>query len=227
MFDKEFDESLWCILEADKEKRFQIIEFLKGIPNELFESISEVLYFININNLKDYCYGQEIISEDGFIYKYNLFIEEQEKTLTLSRELLFPKFNNSYINFAEELNLVKEFPLYNPEIGEEFHIGNFCNAIHTSGNVDTDKLSKNEFFMPFMNFENGVAKDVGKELELEIEYSLSKNILGHSVMRMDCDQRKIDNIPIDMDILPSKITMDYIEKRYGSEVKKKKKRKNN
>ena len=62
---------------------------------------------------------------------------------------------------------------------------------------------------------------------MEIEYSLSKNILGHSVVRMDCDQRKIDNIPIDMDILPSKITMDYIEKRYGSEVKKKKKRKNN
>ena len=227
MFDKEFDESLWCILESDKEKRFQIIEFLKGIPNELFESISEVLYFININNLKDYCYGQEMISEDGFIYKYNLFIGEQEKTLTLSRELLFPKFNNSYINLAEELNLVKEFPPCTPEIGEEFHIGNFCNTIHTSEDVDTDKLFKNKFFIPFINFENGVAKDVGKELELEIEYSLSKNILGHSVMRMDCNQRKIDNIPIDMDILPSKFTMDYIEKRYGSEVKKKKKRKNN
>lgn len=223
MFDKDFDQSLWCILECDKEKRNEIIEFLKRIPNELLENLSELLATINHEEAMEqcYCYEKEVISDDGFIYSYSLDFEEQEKYLTLKQELATPEDNASYMNFGVELDLVKEYPPYTPEIGEEFHIGNFCDVVRVSPDIDTSKLFKKQFFMPFIDFKNGEVKNKGKELEIEIEYSLVQNPLGYSVRRMHCNERKIDDIPVDINEFPLELTIDYIDKRYNGSSKKK------
>ena len=72
IFSKEFDKSLWYILEADVENRNNIVNLIKSLPKDFIAKISDSLKYVDNeyeNGEKDliveFVYNKAL---DGFIY---------------------------------------------------------------------------------------------------------------------------------------------------------------
>ena len=209
IFDKDLDKSLSYILEENKsDNRDKIIKFLKGIPMELIEQIQTCLSSGEID-----CSG-EMLANDGTVYSFNIGIDEQEKQLTITQG--FENVNDNdglQVNFVVELDLVKEYPPYEPRMAEEMWIGNFEEIISFVGE-GVDKLDLDKF-MPFIAFSEGNVKSVGRERSMETEYYFVKTAVGPLVRSFNCTTGKREDTFIDESNIFEDISFEYIEKRYG------------
>ena len=215
IFDKDFDESLWLILESDAEKRGEIIHFLKSIPNELIENVREILTS-EIDEDADCIpdYEGSVVAEDGTVYSYLMEFDDQEKTLEITQQFATPS-DSSYINMSVSLNLVKEIPPYEVLDGEKMWIGNFTRAMSVVG-CDSSPFDFGEGrFLPFVGMKDGEVVAKGKQKELESEYYIVKNKAQYDVVRFNCTNGVHEVLPIDKNNMPEELSISYIDKRYG------------
>ena len=219
MFDKDLDKSLWYILEADAEKRNEIIEFLKRVPNELIEEIRDLLTRPKYE--EDYYFDGNAIAQDGTIYSYIIEGNEEEKSLEIKQSLL-TSIDTPCLNFSAELILANEDLSYETENYEEIWVGTFTSSMDIIGNVDMNSPLIKRNFIPFIEFHEGNVDKTGHTQALEFEYNLIKEVSGHAIKRTNYLYRKHDYIPLDINQMPNELNMDYITKRYSEKQKTKK-----
>lgn len=93
MFNSEFDRSLWLMIISDKNNSYNIINFIKSIPSELFKLIDIELdkYMkyeqcnISILDREDIClYGE---CNSRFNGKYSFVIDMIQNSLTITKSI--------------------------------------------------------------------------------------------------------------------------------------------
>lgn len=235
MFNIDYDKLLWCILESDKENRKGIVQLLKSIPKELYEAILEVFQHENINaNSGEISEGGiyfegSVVAEDGIIYSYEIEYTEHEKCLTIKQIIgSLSDSNISHISFSTELLLVNEDFDLPDVVKEDTWIGTFTHTLDLVTMANVSSACK-KGFIPYLNLidiDDGYTKQIeagGYTKENEIEYNLVKVSSGHIIRRFNILSNNYEDVTIDLTQMPAQLTMDYINRRYGSSAKIRKK----
>ena len=226
IFDKDLDESLSQILIADIEKSDEIIDFLKRIPEELFDKIRKILdnedeLGLQLSDDRDAYFTGSVVGKDGTIFSYNIDYQSQEKSVRIQQNFSTPADNDTpYIDFGVELVLVKEYLPYEVEIDEEVWIGTYTHSINIFGDVEPNSPSIKGKFGLFFIINGGVIEGHGYSRETEFEYNLIKRKSGYEIKRTNFLDRNHNIIPIDIKKLPDDITVEYIDKKYKGRAKK-------
>jgi len=99
MFNSEFDRSLWLMIISDKNNRYNIINFIKSIPNDLFYfmdiELDKYMKYeesnVGILDRGDICLRGECKSR--FNGKYSFIIDMIQNSLTITKSIFV---NNQY-----------------------------------------------------------------------------------------------------------------------------------
>lgn len=213
IFSKEFDKSLWYILEADVENRNNIVNLIKSLPENFIAKISDSLKYVDNeyeNGEKDlnveFVYNKAL---DGFIYSFEIDTDWEEKNLNIKKELIDPSdLGCDGVNFTTELYLTEIMKEY-PDVENE--IANF--SYYVSLISKHQKLKPD--FTPYIKLENEKVKHFGQSKKYEYEYSLSK-----SGKKVTIDDLQIQSEPvfvsINSDKIPNDLTMTYIDNKYSN-----------
>ncbi len=127
IFDNDYDNSLWYIVKADKKNRKELVDFLKEIPEELFDIIRKAIKEINGGYLED---TNDPIS---FRYKcknsdfyYDCNIDSFDMGINIEKGIDDGKMGKPLfymILYPTNLEQLKEI-----EIGDEMWIGSISNV---------------------------------------------------------------------------------------------------
>lgn len=138
MFSQEFDRSLLMMLFTDKNKRKNIINFIKYLPNELYVKLYIQLdkyqkyedNNVDIFDREDFClYGEYIMGNN---IKYSFIIDMVQKSLTITYSSLL----NNNLNKHYEITLFDNSRYNNNEFLGKQLLGSF---------LDCEKNMKTEY----------------------------------------------------------------------------------
>lgn len=211
VFNKEFDKSLWYMLEADSENRNDIINFLNTLPNDLKTKIVETIKYADNEfdkGNKDFEFEDEYnYANNGFAYSFEIDNNWDEKNLVIKQQTIDPsELGCDGVSFSKELwiwGIIQEYP------DDEDIIGNFSYSV----NLISKQTKIKTGFMPYIAFGNGKVKHIGQMKEKEYEYSLSKSkdiIVINKIMQAG----KPTMIKVNLEEMPEDLTMEYINNRY-------------
>lgn len=120
IFDKNYDDVLWLLIEGDRNNRDIIINFIKSIPNELLVKIQNTILEYNSYKLSkennDYIgfYG-EMYDKNGDLYSFN--IDEDSDVLKLSRSTYnYGKYYNNFNLVLSSYNDINQLSDYSKVI---------------------------------------------------------------------------------------------------------------
>lgn len=236
IFNTDYDRLLWCILESDEENRKEIIHFLKGIPKELFEAIWSVFEHENIDFSNEeisedgVCFEGSVVVEDGTMYSYEIEYTEHEKCLTIKQSIgSLSDSSISHIIFSTELLLVNEDYDLPEEVKDDTWIGTFTHTLDLATTANLPSASK-KGFIPYLNLvdigDDGYVQQIetgGYTKEKETEYNLVKILLGHIIRKFNILSNNWEDVAIDLTQMPEQLTIDYMDRRYGSGANTRKK----
>ncbi len=222
MFDKDMDRSLLYMLESDNEKRNSILNFILTLPDDVISQISTLLQENSspsvIEEFGNYCYESgTIIGSDGLYYEWIIEVDEQEKMIEISKKIAnsASKLN---MNFGTTLTLVSEMPGYEGEIGEEMWFGDFIIQQEVAKPKSVEEALR-KGFIPQLDITNGKVIGTSVLREKTLEYFIIQTATGHIVKRMDCSNSTSEILPISVEGLPTEITKEVLQKRYGDSPK--------
>lgn len=137
LFNQGYDNSLWLILSGDKKNRDLILDFIKSIPQKLYEEINN--YFLE-GKIEKKLFG--VVKEKKFIYTYS--INPQNKQLYIERYMI----KQGYYSEIFTISLFQ----YDNNIKESISIGTISYAITNEDNqniIDSDKIDYSLVKSPF------------------------------------------------------------------------------
>lgn len=82
VFSKDYDKTLWLILYADKNNRYDIANFIRIIPKDLIERIRNVLMNGNISDKIEF--SKAIRDDDGVLSLFKIKIDKYSLRIQLS-----------------------------------------------------------------------------------------------------------------------------------------------
>lgn len=82
VFSKDYDKTLWLILYADKNNRYDIANFIRIIPKDLIERIRNVLMNGNISDKIEF--SKAIRDDDGILSLFKIKIDKYSLRIQLS-----------------------------------------------------------------------------------------------------------------------------------------------
>ena len=82
VFSKDYDKTLWIILYADKNNRYDIANFIRIIPKDLIERIRNVLMNGNISDKIEF--SKAIRDDDGILSLFKIKIDKYSLRIQLS-----------------------------------------------------------------------------------------------------------------------------------------------
>ena len=179
VFSDELDKSLYMILENDDNNRKLVCDFIKKIPNELYNEImvgfDKIEEYVNhdlsvFDISDDFCIRGEFIQD--LIYKYSFIIDLLEDSLTVSREILID--DKFYIDTEIKLYVKNNYNNID-EFGRQ-SIGHFKDW---ANNIDIRyDLIFTIFGKMMMFYNNGVYKKrkrmSNKTIDLDSKYNFSR-----------------------------------------------------
>lgn len=203
MFHKEFDKALWLILESDTENRAAIIDLLMAIPDELKKEIGQALKASE----EEYLDGS-ITLNDGTNLQYEIDIQSDESILTISKGVKSEVCDDA-INMCVELTLVWE---KDKGLISEYWLGalTYICDLDTDVNMSSCNLKG---FMPAISTSNMQIRGLIREEETEYNLVVTRE-------NVCVELRSATNnvyIPVDINMMPDNLTMEYIVSHYGED----------
>ena len=120
IFDRNYDNILWLLIDGDKNNRDIIINFIKSIPSELLIKIQEAILEYNNYKLdkenKDYVgFNGDMYDKNGNLYSFN--IDDDSDVLRLSRSTYnYGKYYNDFDLVLSSYNDIDQLSGYSKVI---------------------------------------------------------------------------------------------------------------
>lgn len=225
MFTKEFNNSLWCILEGDPAERQTIVDLLNRIPTELYKEIREVIEanaeFAQNSEEPIYLSGS-FSTKLNHCYSYDITLDEQEKSIEISESMGNIEESQDAIKFSTSLTLVEETPPYDLKLDGYTWVGTLSYNMEIKNTaVSLETALENGFVPGIMIDENYF--EVGNFLRAkEFEYNLVFGSPDH-LTKLENGKESIELSPVDTSLIPDELSLEYINKRYSDNKQKEKK----
>ena len=223
MFNYEFDNNLWIILENDSEYRYEILNLLRLIPGAMIEDISD---YLDSNKLYDEYFNMEkkVQLEDGSYMNCTLNNNDSAGMLSIRH----------YYDSEDEKGLVIEERLVlmdnRYESDSVLFVGGFYKSMQfiLGRDIPKSKLRDDETIsLPFdteefANTSDGIIIDAyGQERRIGKEYVLRQEN-GKDILIMN---KIVNNYHSSVEIkplirlkhLPNNFSINYIESKYGDD----------
>ncbi len=197
IFDKDYDTALWYIVRADKKQGKEILEFLRGIPEEAITKIRDEIKFQKENDPLETPEIHRFMSKDEPNMYYDISVEPVDMSLTITKGIEDGKFGKDIfelILLPVNLELLEQM-----EYSIEEWIGGVNKYSDWKCTEDNGCKSQTEVF------------------ESETEYNIYRLPIGYFISnRKEELNRKREFVhyrPINIKKVPKDITTENIIKR--------------
>ena len=214
IIDKSLDRSLYCILKSDNENREEILDFLNEIPTKVLQNIK---FLLKENKDKEsFIFKGECTKHDGTNFCFLVCCDGAATHVEIKHYLFAnPNNNNIFMNYVISLCLAKEH-LTNDEIDydDPIWIGDFSHTVQLFSK--SQKIAKifSENLTPSIDYSRSNAGESLFENDFNIEYNFVKYDNGCAIQREFCSIENTDESSININAIPSDITIDSLNKEF-------------